>query len=170
MKHLLYLLVFFFLLPIAYSQETNLVYIENEFSLEHPNWLLDTSGQLGTTLILFSEKEGEKDKFIECVNVIVQDLKGKNIDLEKYKEISENQIKSMITKPKIYESKILDSKNQKYYKIKYAMSQGKLRLIITSVCYFRNDRAYLITFGAEFKKYKFFKPIGEFILNSFSFR
>ena len=67
---------------------------ENNYSINYPdNWELNKAGQMGTSFILFSPLSSKKDNFKENVNLLVQDLKGHDLDLDKYVEISEGQIK-----------------------------------------------------------------------------
>ncbi|MBK7681894.1 MAG: hypothetical protein IPJ26_05200 [Bacteroidetes bacterium] len=39
---------------------------------------------MGTSFIIFSPLENDEDKFKENVNLLMQDLTGQNIDLDKY--------------------------------------------------------------------------------------
>ena len=68
------------------------------YSIQYPpTWELNQSGQMGASFFLFSPLESDKDKFKENVNLLIQDLSGQNIDLNKYTEISEGQINTMVT-------------------------------------------------------------------------
>jgi hypothetical protein len=139
------------------------------YKIEYPkSWRIDTSKQMGTELILFSLLEDQNDKFRENVNVMIQDLTGQDINLDKYKQLTEEQLKVMATEGVIFESSIIKSGNENYYKITYAMTQGNFRLKITSLCYIKGEKALLTTFTAELKKYDQYKKTGEGILNSFS--
>ena len=58
---------------------------ENSYSINYPgNWELNKSGQMGTSFILFSPLSSEQDQFKENVNLLIQDLTGYNLDLDKY--------------------------------------------------------------------------------------
>jgi len=142
---------------------------KDNYQLQYPNsWRLDTSGNLGPALFVFSPLENETDQFRENLNVLVQDLTGQNIDLEKYKQITDKQVTDLATDGKIFESTILKSDKGEFFKITYAMTQGQFRIKITSICFIRNDKAYLATFSSELNKYDSYKNIGEQILSSFS--
>ena len=151
------------------SQPQWVDFYKDSFHLKYPeNWLPDTSGKMGTRLFVFSPLENEEDKFAENINVIIQELSGKDIDLIAYKKLTETQITEYATDPEMYESTIINSGKGEYYKVSYAMTQGKLRLKIISYCLIKNQKAYLITFGSEVDKYEKYKTISEEILNSFS--
>ena len=54
------------------------------YSIQYPeNWELVTSGQMNTSFVIFSELSSETDPFRENVNLIIQDLKGYHMDLDK---------------------------------------------------------------------------------------
>ena len=75
------------------------------YSVQYPpNWELSQNGSGETSFVLFSPLENDKDQFKENVNLLVQDLTGRNIDLDKFVEISEEQVKTMITNPTLIES------------------------------------------------------------------
>jgi hypothetical protein len=75
----------------------------------------------------------------------------------------------MLTDGKVFESSIVKGERE-YFKAIYAMTQGKFRLKITSVCFIKNNKAYLATFTTEIEKYDLYKKEGEEILNSFSLK
>jgi hypothetical protein len=144
-------------------------FIKEDFSIQYPkSWQIDTSKMMGTELFVFSALENENDKFRENVNVIIQDLGGQDIDLDKYKQITETQVTEIAADGKIYESTVVKTGKGEYYKVTYAMTQGTFRLKISSYCYIKNEKAYLVTFSSEFDKYDQYKKVGEQILKSFS--
>jgi hypothetical protein len=143
----------------------------NSYKLQYPkSWSLDSSRALGSDLFVFSPLEDETDKFRENVNVMIQNLKGQNIDLEKYKEITEKQIANLATDGEIIESSIKKSATGDFFRITYVMTQGKFRIKITSICILREGQAYLVTFSSELAKYDSYKETSENILSSFSLK
>jgi len=100
----------------------------NENSATKKNWELNESGQMGTRFILYSALENDEDKFLENVNLIVQDVQGRSVDLDAFTEISEEQVKSMMTNCTLYESKRIKKGNQEYYKLNYSADQGAFSL------------------------------------------
>lgn len=144
---------------------------EKSFTINYPaTWNLDQSGQMGTSLMLFSPVESEQDKFRENVNVIIQDLKGMDIDLDKYTKISEDQVKNLITNSKIVESNRIKNGNSEYHKIIYTGEQGLFKLTFEQYYLIKKDKAYILTFTSEQDKYEDFKETGEEILNSFQLK
>jgi PsbP len=154
----------------AFSQQAPTVssYIRNNYKVQYPEtWRLDTSRLMGTELFIFAPLENATDQFSENVNLLIQDLTGRNIDLQKYKEITDKQLTDLATDGKSIESAVVKKDNRSYYKTIYTMTQGKLKLKISSICFIKNEKAYLVTFSAEADKYEQYKKTGEGILSSF---
>jgi len=151
------------------SSKQKITFTKDNFKIEYPkSWRLDTSRIMGTELFIFSPLENEADKFSENVNVMIQNLSGQNINLEKYKQITEEQLSGMATDGKVFESSIVKTAKNSFYKIVYAMTQGKLRLKISSICFINKDKAYLATFTSEIDKYDSYQKIANDILSTFS--
>ena len=150
------------------AQEQLNSFVTKEFKMVYPSpWKTDTTRLMGTEVFVFAPRENEDDQFSENVNVLIQNLEGQSIDLEKYKQITEKQIAEVATDGKIFESSILKNIHGDYYKIIYSMTQGKFNLKITSYCFIKNDKAYLATFTTEIANYEKYKAIGGLILDSF---
>jgi hypothetical protein len=156
----------------SYSQTIQKTeFVNKMYQIKYPkNWQLDSSKTMGTDLLLFAPLENESDKFRENVNIIIQNLAGQNIDLEKYKLITDNQLANAALDAKVSESEIVKTGSESFYRTTYAMTQGKLRLKISSKCFIKNDKAFLVTFTSEIEKYDSYKKIGDEILNTFRLR
>jgi hypothetical protein len=167
---LLVVFVFFTRLCAAQIDTSWSTFQSNNYKVSFPKtWRLDTSKAMGTEFYIFSPTEDEKDNFRENCNLIIQNLNDKNITLEKYKTISERQIKTVVAEPKLFYSSIKKTGNTKYYKIAYQMKQGKYKLMVTSLCFINNNLAYLISFTSEVAKYNLYKRNEKEILASFAF-
>lgn len=166
-------LILIILTNCCYSQTDTanemISFAKDNYKFQYPkSWRLDTLTKLGPELFVFSPLEGESDKFSENINVSIQDLKGQNIDLVQYKQITDKQVEELATDSKIFESSISKTNKGEFFRITYAMTQGKFRLKITTVCFMSNGKAYLATFSSELDKYDKYKKVGEQILSSFS--
>jgi len=141
---------------------------QSTYSIQYPStWELNQSGQMGTSFILFSPLESDKDKFRENINLLVQDLTGQNIDLNKYTEISEGQIKSLLTNSALIESKRIKNDRGEFHKIIYSGDQGVFHLQFEQYYWVINNQAFVLTFSSEKDKFADFKETSEKILNSF---
>lgn len=141
---------------------------EKDYSIQYPeNWTLDKNGQMGTNFFLFSELTSETDQFKENVNLIIQDLTGHSMDLNYYVEISEGQIKRLITDGNIILSKRIKKIESEYQKVIYTGRQGIFSLKFEQFYWVQNDKAYILTLTCEEDEFNNFKEIGERILDSF---
>jgi|TARA_B110000240_G_C13235019_1_gene340649 hypothetical protein len=144
---------------------------EKNYSIEYPSdWELNKSGQMGTKFILFSQLTSKNDQFKENVNLIVQDLTGHNIDLNQYVEISENQIKTMITDGNIISSERVKKDEKEFQRVIYTGKQGIYDLQFVQYYWVENNNAYVLTLTCEITVFTDFKNTGEKILNSFEIR
>lgn len=140
----------------------------NEYSIDYPaNWDLDKSGQMGTSFFLFSKQSSPQDRFRENVNLMVQNLKGMHIDLDKYVEISENQIKSMIQNSNLILSKRLTANGNSFHQVAYTGDQGSFKLKFEQYYWVINEKAYVLTLTCEASQFDAYSEIGEKILSSF---
>lgn len=140
-----------------------------DYSISYPpDWVPDESGLMGTTFFLFSPAETEQTKFRANVNFLIQDLSKLQIDLNKYAEISEEQIKRMITNSVLMESKRVKTDTDEYHQIMYTGEQGSMQLKFEQHYRIKNDKAYVLTFTCTQDTFAAFKEIGESILNSFT--
>jgi len=141
---------------------------ENGYEIQYPDgWDLDKSGQMGTSFILLSRLSLPQDKFRENVNLMIQDLKGMNIDLIKYVEISEGQIRTLITNGDIIASNRQKANGLDYQKVIYTGDQGIYKLKFEQYYWVKNEKAIVLTFTCEINQFEKYKEIGERILNSF---
>jgi len=144
---------------------------ENDYSIQYPaNWELNNSGQMGTSFILFSEVTSDKDQFKENVNLIIQDLTGHKIDLDKYVEISEGQIKTMIENGNIISSDRIKKDGIEFQKVIYTGKQGAFNLKFEQYYWVQNDKAYILTLTCEEDEFNDYKDSGEKILDSFKIK
>jgi PsbP-like protein len=141
---------------------------KENYAISYPkDWDLDQSEQMGTKFFLFSKLSSDKDVFKDNINLIIQDLKGQNIDFKKFVEISEGQIKTMFPNSNMEENKSILLNGKTFQKVIYTGDQGEYKLRFTQYYCVENDKAYVLTFSAETKEYNALKAVGESIMNSF---
>ena len=138
------------------------------YSIQYPStWELNQSEQMATSFVLFSPIESDSDKFKDNVNLLIQDLTGHNLDIDKYTEISEGQIKTMVTNSILIESVRVSNDRGEYHKIIYTGDQGIFHLKFEQYYWVINDKAFVLTFTCEQDKYAEIKETSGKILNSF---
>ncbi len=141
---------------------------EAAYSIQYPaDWEENKSGQMGTSFMLVAPVDSKEDNFRENVNLVKQDLSGRQFDLDSYTELSENQIKEMLGVTSFIENKRMKNANGDYHKLVYAGDQGNYHLVFEQYYWVINNQAFVITFTSEEDQYKSYKKTGKKILNSF---
>jgi hypothetical protein len=139
---------------------------EANYSIEYPtSWDLTQSGQMNTSFILMTKAEDDKDKFRENINLIIQDLKGNEMDLQEYTKLSLAQI-SQMADSKLIENKPL-KRNPVCHKLVYTAQQSGMNLEFEQYYWVIGNNAYVLTFSAEEKKFKKYHITAEQIMDSF---
>jgi len=142
--------------------------IEQNYSINYPeNWELNGSGVMGTAFFLFSPLASEEDRFKENVNLIIEDLTGLGLNLQKYTEFSMNQLSSLITDGTLIENKTINDRKLNYQKVIYTGTQGVFNLKWEMYCWVYKEKAYVLTFTCEENEFANYQDVGEKILNSF---
>lgn len=135
-----------------------------------PNWEMNTNGLMATDFLLFSPVEDEADLFRENVSLLVQDLTGYDLDLERYTKISEEQITMLVTNDILISSERKGTGDNAYQKVIYSGEQGIYELQFEQYYWVRNDKAYVLTFTAEQSEFEKYRKDGEHVLESFKFK
>lgn len=144
---------------------------DSNYSISYPeNWEFNTNVQEGINFMILSRLSSSTDLFRENINLITQDLGGRNIALETYVEISESQVKKLIPNSNLIESSKKKKNGLEYQKVLYTGDQGGYKLKFEQYCWIKNGKAYVLTFTSEKDQFEDFKDVGEKILNSFSFK
>ena len=142
-----------------------------DFTIQYPsNWELDQSDVTQTSILFYSPLESATDQFRENVNILIQDLSASYMDLKKFAELSESQIKTMMTNANILESKEVKVGKKTYHKIIYIGDFGPYHLKYEQYYYVELDKAYVLTFTSQQDTYETFKALGERILDSFKLK
>ena len=141
------------------------------FSIQYPpSWELSSPANIGVIFVLFSPLENNLDKFKENVNLMIQDLSGRQIDLNKFIELSEAQMKYYGENSVILENQRIKNSTNEFHKLVYTAVQGILQLWFEQYVWMINEKAYLLTLSCEQAKTPDYKEIGEKILNSFMYK
>lgn len=143
---------------------------EKEFSIQAPHTFEKPkiNDNQKTNFVIFAPLESPDDKFKENVNLIIQDLSGKNIDLDKFADISIEQIQKYLKNAEITENKRLKNENGEYQKFIYSSDVGTFGLKFEQYCWIVNEKAYILTFTAEKEKFdSIYQDFVEVVLNSF---
>lgn len=165
--------VTFLLTHTAWGQKTEVgwkVLNQNNFSIQYPtNWDLDQTGYQGTTFLIVSELTSTEDPFRENVDLIIHDLRGTTIYLDKFVRMTESKLPTILTNYNLIESKRIKDKSE-YHKIIFTGDKGNLKLKFEQYIWIKGIRGYVLTFAAEQTQFDTYKETGEKILNSFKIK
>ena len=129
-------------------------------------WQLDQSGVAGTTFILFGRSAAE-GKFRENINLLIQDLRGYNMNMDQYVKISEEQIATMLTNGSLLESKRLNDNNDERHLVIYAGEQGGHNLKWKQFYRISAEKAYVLSFTGTQDTYDDLIKMADEIMDSF---
>jgi hypothetical protein len=160
-----FIIVVLFLSTNFYCQVE--VYENDEFSIEYPtDWELNTTGVAGSIFVVSSPLSSNDDKFRENVNILTQNLKGMNIDLDKYVILSKKQIYNL-PKAKLIVSKRVKKGEDEYHTFIVDAFMNGMDLKVLQHYFIKDEIAYVLTYTqVENDKDGYFK-VGEKIINSF---
>ena len=140
---------------------------DDKYEIKYPStWDVDKSGQMGTSFFLFSPLTDKSDNFKENVNLLIQDLAGHNMTLDQFIELSEGQIKTMLTEGELLLSERKKDKKPEYQKLIFIGKQGIFDLKFEQFYWLINDKAYVLTLTCKKDEFDKYQEIGEKILNS----
>ncbi|WP_188597433.1 hypothetical protein [Polaribacter pacificus] len=129
------------------------------------DWTLDVSGKMNTLFLLFSKAE-QDDFFAENINLVMQDLKGLNMTMKSYIDLSENQIKTMVKNSKLIKSEAIGSK----YMMVWSGEMGGQELKFKQYFFMKDEKAYVLSLTTLLTTYDEYIGAGDKILNSFKLK
>jgi hypothetical protein len=132
------------------------------------SWEKNNSDQFGTEFIFFLATTNKDLTFRENINLLIQNLEGKNIDLNEYVSISEEQIKTMLTNAKITESIRIKGNLHESHKIIFSGDQGIYKLKFEQRYIVVKNKAYVLTYTSQESDFDNSLKDVETSLNSFT--
>jgi len=146
-------------------------FTQSNYGIQYPpNWDLNQNAGLGTSFVLFSRLEDNNDLFRENVSLMIQNLTGRNIDLDKFVTISEEQVHTMAVNGVLVDSRRLEDGQYPHHRILYTSDQNNYHLTTEQYYWVLGQQAYVLTLSCEQDKFSSYQQVGEQILNSFYFK
>lgn len=141
-------------------------YSTSRFTLQYPEgWEADSSGKMGTSLILFSPIEGDDDHFRENINLL-SEKSTTATSLEEYSGQVKKILETMVTDATIIRSE----KAGDHWRMEYTGKQGKLNLYYLQYYFLKDGTYWILTFTTTPDEKAKHLTAGEAILNTFSLR
>jgi hypothetical protein len=153
----------------------------NNYSVKYPQgWDLQQSDnpKSGTVVsqtvsyqfAVLSQLESPQDRFRENVNLVIEDLNGKKLDLDEYARFAENQLKVMMKNCKVLEHKKVNQGSRQHYKTIWTWEYQAVPLKVQQYTWLLDGKAYILTFTSEQNKFAQFQQVGEKILDTFTLK
>lgn len=111
-----------------------------------------------------------EDEFTDNVNLLVQDLNGLDLDLDKFMKLSIDQIDSFIDESELLLNERKNKDGLSYQKIIYNGKLDKFNFKFLQYIWVIKDKSYLLTFTCEQAEFEKHKDVAEKILNSFKLK
>ncbi|WP_343633910.1 hypothetical protein [Fluviicola sp.] len=148
-----------------------MVFKKDNYELKYPEtWSLDTTTKTAADFIVYSPLSSDKDEFKENLNLVVQDLKGLNFDLDNFTALSEQQIQSYLEGSEVTENERLKKEDQEYHHLVYTAKTGGRMLRFEQYYWVVNEKAYILSFTAELDQFEKYADISKQILESFTLK
>jgi hypothetical protein len=131
-----------------------------------------TEGLMGTVFVIQSPIENETDRFSESVNLMMQDLSGfgREISMKEFVELSEVQLKNMITDFSSVKSEATTFKGQDGWTLTYTGKQGEYELKWHQLFFIADQKAYVLTFTGDMEGFDRLLPAAEKIMNTLEWK
>ncbi|MGD1841373.1 MAG: hypothetical protein ACFB0B_10825 [Thermonemataceae bacterium] len=174
MKHFLvkclYVFSFVSLPAYVWAQDSTITWQslkQENFSIDYPsNWRVDQSGNMNTSLLLFSPLNSSSDAFSENINLMVQAVPD-DATLEAFVASAEESLKATIVDCTILSSETVGKGIDAYQVMHFEGKFGKFLLHWEQHSRVKNGAAYVLTFTAEQTEVKSYSAVSEQILTSF---
>ena len=164
-KFLIILIIFLFTACQSNEKYSIKELNKNAYSISYPpNLKLEENGSKGSEFALFTEKSDVNDQFVENINLVIQNLENLNVDLNKFVEISENQI---MADGKLISSERLRQNNSEFQKLIYSLPINDFELKFIQYYFVANRKAYILTFTSEAKEFEKYSSDMEKIMSTF---
>lgn len=161
--------VIFGFTPLVFGQKKSwIIFQKDNYQISYPEtWNLDTSHISSTDFVLTSPQTSTEDLFRENLNLIVQDLKGLNFDLDNFTALSEQQIQNYMQESELIENERMKKAGLDCHHLVYTAKKSDRTLRFEQYYWIINDKAYVLSFTAELEAFEAFKDTSKHILDSF---
>ncbi|HEX3009171.1 MAG TPA: PsbP-related protein [Bacteroidales bacterium] len=154
-------------LPIPLSKNWKLL-TGNGYSIQYPqNWCVDRNMNMGLSFLIYTQSPVDNKNFRENVNLSIQSLAGQNMNMDKYVQKSQDQIKSMFKNENIISSERLRINGVEYHRIRYKGVCRGYDLEFLQYYRIKGDKAYVLTLTCETIHFQKFIKTVEKMMSSF---
>jgi hypothetical protein len=144
---------------------------KSAYSIQYPDsFRLEMSEKEGSEFFLFSRKTSDSDLFVENINLGTEDVRGHNISLQRYSEISLKNLFTIVPNLKIIQNETIKTDKGDFQKIVITGEQSGLDLKWQQRVFMNRNEAYVLTMTCEETQYDNYVGIGERIMDTFKLK
>lgn len=151
---------------IMQSQELEQL-VTDKYSISYPSdWNIDQTGEHGTEFFLFPPEGID----LAHVNLVIQDLRYLEIDLDGFVALCEAQLPIIFDDPIFSESERITEGSDEYHKMTYSATMMDMDMSFAQHIRIINDSAFILTYSGVDENFSRHLCVAETIMNSFSIR
>ncbi|WP_422107451.1 PsbP-related protein [Winogradskyella sp.] len=144
---------------------------KDDYAISYPkDWVSsDQKPQPNMQFLLLSEEKSQRDDlFRENINLITENLGGRDLTLQAYTKLSIDQIIAQIPSARILSHESAKVEGREAAAIVWSADFGNdMILKFKQIILVYNDKGYVLTFSSSEAEYDSYVQIGSRILNSF---
>jgi len=131
------------------------------------NWALKAKDTKQARFFLTTPLTSSEDLFSENINLLIQTLPEKDIDLDKFVKISESQYDTLMTNGKIELSERLQGNSGEFHKLIATADVNGVEMKFEQYFWVKKQKAYILTLTCEKAEFEKYQIDGEKIMDSF---
>ena len=160
--------------PIEVSAEEELIigadgwveYDHKEYSVFAPqDWVMDVTGRMNTTFILFSPRDSKNDMFRENVNLVKEDISKMDMTLFDYVKNSEGVLEKYMSDLRDLN---IEQKGERYW-LTYTATQERMDLYFVQMIELNEGVIYILTYTSNDQSISVHADNGKKIIERFQF-
>jgi len=139
----------------------------DRYKIQYPlDWKVQEEA-MGASVTFLSPQEGDKDKFQENVNIVIQDFGEQKVTLKEYSEAVKNEIKQILPGSQVVASGDIKLSKIPGQKMITTVQAPEMKLKMLQSWMIKGNKVYMITFTAEESQYALLEKTVDKILQSF---
>ena len=144
---------------------------EKGYSMGYPpHWVMNVGSVNGVAFTLYAPEDKSLGGYEANINLSVQDLSDKKLDLNSYTRLSERQIHTLVENSKLIKSVRNDTADVPYHQITYTGDFNETKLKWMMRFWVVKDKVYILTYTALKDNFELQIEAAKEIMNTFKLR
>ena len=138
------------------------------YKIQHPShWIFSQGSADGIAFTLYAPGPKSFSGYEENINLMVQDLEKKNLDLDTYTRMSERQIHTLVENSKMIISERIDSIEVPFHQIIYTGDYNGQKLKWKMRFWVTKNKAYILNYTATKENFGLYIELASEIMDTF---